>query len=418
VGLNININTKIVFSKRWFETLIKNIPYMVEGTPIDVYENKYKDKPAIIVSAGPSLERNIDELKNINNEMLIISGGRTLRSLIDKQITPHLLTVADPGEISYELVKGYIEDLNVPLLFYEGTNEKVVEKHRGDKIFFSNNNFIDKIAEKTLVSFSVGGSVSHSMTACAIYMGCNPIIFIGQDLAYTNERKYSSISESNNRTEKFEEVKSENDIWVEDVNGGKVRTSLGLDQFRISFEYMIKYYKDIKFINATEGGARIKGTIEMPISEVIKKYKAEKIEPMETIEYPIKMRQNAIKALEEAEKAANFIIRKSKKTLRYLDDLEISYIMKNTNKVSAILARLDEIDGEIKEKYSDIELIESLLYPITYKVLTEKEYNNKPNNDEMKKIVKQNRQLYGEFIEELKYALTYINETLLKLKDT
>lgn len=68
--------------------------------------------------------------------MLIISGGRTLRSLIDKQITPHLLTVADPGEISYELVKGYIEDLNVPLLFYEGTNEKVVEKHRGDKIFF------------------------------------------------------------------------------------------------------------------------------------------------------------------------------------------------------------------------------------------------------------------------------------------
>lgn len=47
------------------------------------------------------------------------------------------------------------------------------------------------------------------MTACAIYMGCNPIIFIGQDLAYTNERKYSSISESNNRTEKFEEVKSE-----------------------------------------------------------------------------------------------------------------------------------------------------------------------------------------------------------------
>ena len=39
-----------------------------------------------------------------------------------------------------------------------------------------------------------GGSVAHYMTLHALYMGCNPIIFIGQDLAYESEKKYSDFA--------------------------------------------------------------------------------------------------------------------------------------------------------------------------------------------------------------------------------
>ncbi|MGN0389939.1 MAG: 6-hydroxymethylpterin diphosphokinase MptE-like protein, partial [Wujia sp.] len=53
-------NTKILFSERWFTTTINNIADMTKATLIDEYTGMYKNKPAIIVSAGPSLDKNID----------------------------------------------------------------------------------------------------------------------------------------------------------------------------------------------------------------------------------------------------------------------------------------------------------------------------------------------------------------------
>lgn len=418
IGLRINRNTRMFFSKRWFETLINNIPYMVNGTPVDLYKDKYKNKPAIIVSAGPSLEKNIDQLKELNNDMLIISGGRTLRSLIDKGINPGLLAVADPGEISYELVEGYIENLNIPLLFYEGTNEKVVSNHKGEKIFFSNNSFIDRISEKNLIQFSSGGSVSHSMTSCALLFGCNPIIFIGQDLAYTDDKKYSLISQNRDGSGTFDETNRNNDIWVEDINGEKIRTSLDLNQFRIAFENIIKENPNTKFINSTEGGARIHGTTEMPLCEAIKKYKGEKLEPIKKINYPVNLRKNSIELLEEAKESAQLIINKSKKSLRYIDDLKTYYIMKKNNLVNSILKKLDKIDEEIKNQYINVELVESLLYPIIYETLSAKSIKSDDSNlDNMNYIIEENKKLYTEFLNQLEYASKHIDETLLKLKE-
>jgi len=421
ISLRINRNTKMGFSKRWFQTLIKNLPYIVEGTPANLYENKYEGKPAIIVSAGPSLEKNIDELKKINDEMLIISGGRTLRTLIDKQIKPHTLAVSDPGKMSYDLVEGYIENLNIPLLFYEGTNEKVVSNHKGDKIFFSNNSFIDNIAEKKLVSLAIGGSVAHAITRWAILLGCNPIIFIGQDLAYTNDARYSLIStDRDNVVKKFIEDEDEDEIWVEGIDGNKVRTNIEFDQFRLVFEEIVRFLPNTMFINATEGGARIKGTTEMTLSEVIEKYKvkSEKIKPIKKIEYSVDMRKNAVEELEKAKKSAEFIIEKSNKSLIYLNELKVAYIMKNLSSVNSILSKLDKIDQEIKENYNDIELISSLLYPVIYETLTDKTVNNtKTGVNDMNIIIGQNKKLYEEILKQLKYSMKYIDETLLRLRE-
>jgi len=418
VSMRINISTRFSFSERWFETLIRNIPYMVNGTPLDLYKNKYRNKPAIIVSAGPSLEKNIDQLKQLNDEMLIISGGRNLKSLIDKDIKPNFVTAADPDDLCYELLKGYIEDLNIPLIFYEGTNEKIVDNHKGEKLFFSTSAFIQSIAEKNLMSFAAGGSVAHIMTKCAISFGCNPIIFIGQDLAYTNDKKYSSISDNRDLVEKDTYLENESNIWIKDINGEKVRTSLVLNQFRINFEQIIEQFPDIEFINATEGGARIRGAIEMPLCEVLKKYRGEKIEPISKIENKVNMRKNAIDALNEAKESAEFIIEKCKVTLRYLDELKISYIMKNNNRVNSILKKIDKIDEQINEQYEHILLLESLIYPIIYKTLVGKSTNSdNPNFDEMKIIVGQNKNLYKEILEKLKFSIKYIDEALLKLQE-
>ena len=129
-------NTISHFSRKWFETFIQNFKYVKESTFSCDLEDKMKNKPAIIVSAGPSLEKNIHLLKKCKNDFFIITGGRTLKSLINIGVKPDLIAAIDGEETTYELVKEYI-DLGIPLLFNNGTNEKVLINHKGKKIYDS-----------------------------------------------------------------------------------------------------------------------------------------------------------------------------------------------------------------------------------------------------------------------------------------
>lgn len=385
-------NTQMYFYKRWFETLTKNLKYMIGATPINLLEDKYKSIPAVIVSAGPSLNKNIDDLHKINKDMLIFSGGRTLRPLMEKNIEPSLIGIVDAGKISYNLVEGYIEKANVPLLFYEGTNENVVEGHQGQKIIFTQNSMIQDIFEMEIEDIGIGGSVAHDLTATAKYLGCNPIIFIGQDLAYTEEKYHADIAI--NQFKNVNENNASNDtesIYIEDINGSKVRTSKVLDSFRREMEVFIERNKDTIFINATEGGAKIKGTIQMTLKEAINKYQLKsKINFLESIEQvdKNKIRNNTIKMLNEIIKSDKEIIKESNKALKIIKNLNTCLTTNQKLKVSKYLKDLDNIDNEIRESYEKLDILRSIIYPTIYSILS----GTKPKND--KEIIENNKFLY------------------------
>lgn len=418
VNLVLNRNTALVSNERWFSTLMNNIKYIVKGIPIDEYQGKYKNKPAVIVSAGPSLEKNIDELKKLDNQMLIICGGRTLRSLKDKDIDPHLLVSVDAYNVQYELAQGYIEKYNGPLLFYEGTNEDIVKNHPGDKIFYTNLKFIKDISEREMGILPQGGSVAHIMTDFAIIAECNPIIFIGQDLAYTNDLSYSRISGNKDGKMTFETEKRDTDIFVDGIDGNPVRTSLAFDRFRRTFEEIIEDNPNTCFINATEGGARIKGTIEMSLKEVINKYAGEKISPVSRTEYSVNIKKNVLNYLKEAKKTSDFIIKECDRSIRLLEELNKYYITKSYSKMNAILEKLDKIDKEIQEEYEKVEIISSRVYPAMYKILTAKTANSeKPGIDDAKMITEQNKKFYIEIREVLKECFENIDDLIKNIEN-
>lgn len=419
INVKLDNNTKLNMSKIWFETLMENLKYIINGTPINKYQNIYKNKPAVIVSAGPSLEKNIDELKQINDEMLIISGGRTLRSLIDRKIEPDLLAVVDPLKVSYELCKDYIENVNIPLLFYEGTNNKVVSEHNGEKIFFSYNGFVNKVLGEKVLEVQTGGSVAHVMTSAALIMGCNPIIFIGQDLAYTGEKSHAIISQNRDGKVGFNELKRNDDILVEDINGNSVRTSLVLNDYRIGLEKIIETSNGVTFINATEGGARIKGTIELTLKEAINKYKNVTIKPLNEIvknETSFNMKLDALRYLNETKDSCVNIITEYKKTIKYLEELHLLNEKRDTAKINSIINKLDKIDKKVRKEYKKIELVDKLIYPIIYELTQIKKYidNNKSDNYKQR-ILYENMRFYLSIIDELEYSLKYINKAIDEL---
>jgi hypothetical protein len=113
---------------------------------------------------------------------------------MERKIQPTLLGAIDPSIESYTILEDSIKVCNAPLLFYDGTNENIVASHKGEKIFFGNRAIIDRIAEDKIANYCWGGSIAHALTVYSIVLGCNPIIFIGQDLAYTDEKYYADAS--------------------------------------------------------------------------------------------------------------------------------------------------------------------------------------------------------------------------------
>ncbi|AAK80153.1 hypothetical protein BJV85_001685 [Clostridium acetobutylicum] len=252
-----NKGTNEKFSKLWFQCYVKNLRYIVKSTPVYYLNNLFKGLPAVIVSAGPSLEKNISYLKEYQNKCVIISGGRTLKPLLELGISPDFVCIIDPADIAYQQIKDY-DYSRFPLVYFEKTNWRVVENHKGNKIINSYDENLKRLLGTDVGALDHGGSVAHNCLGLAVKLGCNPIIMIGQDFAYTNDKTHAGIASLESEIESSEEL--ENEMYVKDVFGEMVKTDSVLNMYRKTMEEMIKIYSDREYINCTEGGAYIEGT--------------------------------------------------------------------------------------------------------------------------------------------------------------
>ncbi|KEI12077.1 hypothetical protein Z959_11740 [Clostridium novyi B str. ATCC 27606] len=408
----IDINTNIYFSRRWFDTMISNLEYMIKSSTVANLKNSMKNIPSIIVSAGPSLEKNIKQLHNVKNNMLILSGGRTLKALTKENIVPNLLGVIDAGKVSYDLVKGYIEHTKVPLLFYEGTNEEIVKNHKSKKVFFTKSAFIEKCFENDDINLVMGGSIAHILTTFSIYIGCNPIIFIGQDFAYTNEKCHADIAINQFMSKEQNKAKNENSLYVKDIKGNIVRTNVVLDSFRRDMELIIKQYPKITFINATEGGANIEGTINMSLSDAIKKYKLNsKVELNINNRFNEDIKNRFLNILTEAFKSSNVIKKQCQTGIDIVNKLSKHVALKNNCKINESLKKLKYVDDNIKNNYKSLEILYTLLYPISFTIMSK----YKAEND--KEIIEKSKFLYESLLKNVEYAIIKIQQSINNIKN-
>ncbi|MGL4452590.1 MAG: motility associated factor glycosyltransferase family protein [Sarcina sp.] len=363
-----NKNTNIYFGQTWFESLVANLRYMKDSTPINDLKDKFKDIPAIIVSAGPSLSKNIKELKN-QSKGIVLSGGRTLNTLLNNDINIDYLGVVDPGMYSYELVKDNIEKVNVPLLYYNGSNVEVVSKHKNQKIFCTDNQFVKEVFDEDIHDITGGGSVAHFLTEFAVYTGCNPIIFMGQDLAYTGEKLHdkNALTGENDKNIAWNQA---TDMYVEDINGEKVRTSVVLNDFRLHLERIIERNPDRNFINATEGGANIKGTKIRVLSEVLNSLKN-----IEIPKYDERIIDDSLFniKIQKYINLLNDISQKTKKGMSLIDELNLALNKNNSKKINSCIDKLDKIDKYIEINMKDISLIKNKIFASIYEI------NNSPD---------------------------------------
>lgn len=253
------------------ENIIKNLDFIISDYGIKNMKEKFKNIPSVIVSAGPSLDESIDKLYKLQNRILIIAVGTVLKKLLKYEIKPDFLVIIDPLDNVYEQVKEVKE--KIPCLYIPGVNKKALREIKGQRIiaFPDRDKFYEKmnnILEKGYIES--GGSVATVALDFAYQLSCNPIIFVGQDLALSKEGK------THTEETKFDFVRREGIRIVDGINGTKVKTLKNYYYYLNWIEEFIQRHKDIIFINSTEYGARIKGTIEKKINELNLKNKINK----------------------------------------------------------------------------------------------------------------------------------------------
>ncbi|KEI81827.1 DUF115 domain-containing protein [Clostridium botulinum] len=407
------------FSETFTKAFISNLKHIVEATPINYFRNEFIGKPAIIVSAGPSLEKNVHKLKFVRDNFIIITGGRSLGTLIKNGIIPDFVCIVDPGDINCKFIESYL-DYKIPLIFFENTSYKAMDLYKGHKVFFTGNPLVSLILEYNVDTLKTGGSVAHNCASFAAYIGCNPITFIGQDFAYTGEKLHSASSalgENNNINKELDIIE------VKDVFGNLVRTDRKLNIYRINMEEIIKDYSDKIFINSTEGGANMEGTIVQPLSKTIEEYGKEKVKKEKIGDIlknlPIVEKDKIVKYLEESEIILEKIYKKADIALGYSNDMYLAFTQNKNINMNKINKELDKIDDYIKENREKIILINSLLFEVIENVLCNPKYILTSKDSQREKGIKvseKSRKLYKGIKDKIKEFMPILKEGIKGLK--
>ena len=237
----------------------------------------FKGVPAVMVASGPSLDKNIHLLKELKNRAVIISVDTAFPALLKNGCMPDFITSIDYKTIIYEKMASCApEGKYVSMIGPVYQSRKVASvfpcKHRF--LSFPEKN-IDKWLNRLIggkMALSSGGTVAHMNILAAVLLGCSPIVFVGQDLAYTDNKDHSDNVVLAGEHWKHKMEQGRDIVWMKPNYGDKPLPAMRTWQSHREFFESFIEHNPAHYINATEGGVYIEGTELMTLEEVIHRY--------------------------------------------------------------------------------------------------------------------------------------------------
>jgi hypothetical protein len=158
-------------------------------------KDQLKGLPAIICGAGPSLSMHGESLKQMGQRAAIFAGGSAIQALSSYGVNPHFLASIDPDPPYDPFFER--SAFTIPFCYQNRLCERLLPLVRGEKLLFPDNggHGWEKILLGEETIFEGGWTVATFCTAVAVHLGCDPIIFLGLDLSYSEEIYAEGVSE-------------------------------------------------------------------------------------------------------------------------------------------------------------------------------------------------------------------------------
>ncbi|HEG2859923.1 TPA: motility associated factor glycosyltransferase family protein [Campylobacter jejuni] len=252
---------------------LQNIPSMLESIPFQriLSERKNKFENAIVVSAGPSLAKQLPLLKAYQDKAVIFCADGALSMLEKEGIIPDYVTNLDFTDLAMKFFQNKENKTSLNMLSC-ATHPSLVHFLDNKSVVLRDDPLYQRFNLNDFGYIDTGTHVSHFSYTLALALGFKNIIMIGQDLAFDEEG--NSHSKGFDFGEKFSGEENIDKLKVTAYAGkGEVLTHITWNDYRIKLEYLFACNEQkAKFYNATEGGARINFTEELSFKECCEKF--------------------------------------------------------------------------------------------------------------------------------------------------
>ena len=277
---DVNMGTQVSLGKHFMNSIVRNVPRILEAHGINNIYKAFPDCPAIICSSGPSIEREYEALKKAKGKAIIIAIDTTLPLLLAKGVIPDLIVGIDPLPDNKALFKKHRGVLkNIPAVLMAQYTPEIVQSYPGP-LYISGmpgNQMYGWLSPFWLDKGFVecfGGSVSHFATQIAEYMGCNVIALVGQDLCFKTKYHAGDITKILHEGMGLKEPEDQTKDAIKTVNqrGEEVYTKTTLLTFKSAFENKIRACPHLTFFNTSDDGLKIDGADYLPLPEFVEKH--------------------------------------------------------------------------------------------------------------------------------------------------
>lgn len=397
---------------------------------------------AIVVSTGPSLTKQLGLLKEYANKAAIFCADSAYPILHEHNIKPDYVFSIEREDFTSELFNNDFGDFDDGIVFivvsltHPNTLKYLDKNKRFYMINLKSNTYKFDVFNEILG----GQSVAHMAYELAAKLEYKNIFLIGQDLAYSEKGKSHPKGYLYGEDDMDEEGQFKDGSMTTAYGAdGLVETNLTWNIFREYFQYFIPLFADrlgISTFNCTEGGARIKGAIEMPFKEACESFLKDEIQkPLPPLSYPsqkfieeylFKAFAKTINIFKEGDELCKFFEEK-KEVLNHL--AEQAFIAQNADEKKFFLNEaLKQID-EAKEKIelmtkppvcSYDEILHPLLYQFEYNIAKIYVYNPKNEQEAQDKSlvwIKEHLWLFSMISEHIKIQRNAIDKNAINLFD-
>lgn len=290
--LRIHQNTIVSFSRTWIEQGAANLPALSRFPTVDAVGDAFAGKPMVIIAPGPSLAKNIDQVRSLVGRAVICCFSHSLKPVLAAGITPDIIVTVDPQDVRYHFAGC---DTSNSYMVNGGTVHPSLFTipSRGALSLAANGPIDDwlfqTIGEPTPEVVG-GGSVATSAFSLALRWKCDPVIFVGLDLSFPGGKYYVGTStDGDARAElatdgtmkvagwsaDFHTMKSrggpaavrERVVELPGWHGGTVPSSFMFALYQRWFVETVRR-TTTQVYNCTEGGAWIEGMLHVPLATI------------------------------------------------------------------------------------------------------------------------------------------------------
>lgn len=362
-----NVATALVNAARTCRNLASNVDHYAAGYGTDELIDAAKGYPAVCVAAGPSLVKNIDLLRDpdTRSKVVVIAAQTVLKPLLARGVRPDFVTALDYSHISSRFYEDLPDLSDVTLVAEPKAHRTILESFPGP-IRVPHSQFNDLLLGDMAVPrtpIRAGATVAHLSFYLAQHLGCDPIIFIGQDLGFSDGLYYAPgtavhqvwSSEINpfNTIEMMEWrriVRMKGHLRrAEDIHGRPIFTDEQMQTYLKQFERDFARAEQT-ILDATEGGVCKQHATIITLAEALQQHATRPVPPLPippTELDPVRLDELRI-VLQQRVRQVNDMRATTQKTIPILRQMQEH--QKDKARVDKLFARLKKLQRHVEEE--------------------------------------------------------------------